>query len=134
MFQFEEKVNPATGVTEKSAPFVAELASVSKEAKEMDNEKKTLFRNAQCRFENNKGDVVKRQCIIYESNYKYGMEIGEEYAGRATQIIDENGKARVLLTLSHLDSAKGASLDDFGLEQPAVQTAGEADANLENVE
>ena len=93
MFQFEEKVNPVSQVTEKSAPFVAELVNVSDEFKEMDNAKKTKFRNASCQLTNDKGVLVKRRCIIYESNYAYGMEIGEQYAGRATAIVDANGKA-----------------------------------------
>jgi hypothetical protein len=123
---FEEVKNPSTGAMEKQARFVGKLESINPESKP--NANGTEFHNASVSFENAKGERVTRQCIVYGKNFSYGMEVGTEYAGRATVITDDNGKQSVLLALSHLTTAGSASLADFGLADEAT-----ANADLEDV-
>lgn len=118
---FEEVKNPSTGAMEKQARFVGKLESINPEAKP--NANGTSFHNASVSFENSQGARVTRQCIVYAKNYAYGMELGVEYAGRATVITDADGKASVLLSLSHLTTAGSASLADFGLEAEVTASA-----------
>jgi hypothetical protein len=118
---FEEVKNPATGAMEKQARFVGKLESINPEAKP--NKNGTEFHNASVSFENAKGERVTRQCIVYAKNFAYGMEVGTEYAGRATVVTDEDGKQSILLSLSHLTTAGSASLADFGLEDEVTASA-----------
>jgi hypothetical protein len=94
-------------INENEKSFTATLLSIANQPKENINGK--LFRNASIEFPNINGELVKRQGIIYEKNFSYGMSIGNQYLAVAKRT--ENG---VIITISHLANADLATIEDFG--------------------
>lgn len=86
--------------------FQGKLISISSTPKS--NVNGTMFRNASIEFVNKHGELVKRRAIVYEKNFSYGMEVGENYLAVARTT--ENG---IILQMSHLSSAASATEDDF---------------------
>jgi hypothetical protein len=107
------KENDLTGRME--ANFSAKLISVSESTFKNVNE--TEYRIAGIELEN--GNQV--QGLMYEKNFEHGVEIGNSYSCRA--IYDKENPENLLITISHLPSAKRASLEDFGLTIEDVQPA-----------
>lgn len=105
MFEFSE--NKVTGSPECN--FIGKLVSVAKEPK--NNGNGTPYRACSVEFKNADEKVVQRGGLIYEKNYSYGMQVGNEYL--CTARITDQG---VLITVSHLQSAARASVDDFGFD------------------
>ena len=92
-----------------------ELISIANEP--MNNVKGTAFYPATVAFEDAQGKIAKRGCLVYKSNFDYGMSVGTTYLGK---IIKVAGKLP-LLVLSHLDRASQASDDDFGIDMSLLE-------------
>ncbi len=112
-FEFKSQENPNTGAIEQVASCRGKLISIASEPKENVNGVK--FRNATVELEDAQGQLIQRGCIVYESNYAYGMSVGTSYLTRITIGKDKDGADSVLITMSHLTSASNASLADFGV-------------------
>jgi hypothetical protein len=105
----EKRVNSTTGNTDLH--FNATLVSISDTPTgETPNGKE--YRVATISFKNAAGAKVQRSCLVFENNFKYGMEPGNEYQTRA---IFEKGRENPLLVMSHLTGTSRASFDDFGV-------------------
>jgi hypothetical protein len=64
-------------------------------------------------FENDKGQMVQRTCIINKANFDKGMTEGNDYLCNA---IIRDGQSTVLLVCSHLQgSSSRADFSDFGI-------------------
>jgi hypothetical protein len=64
-------------------------------------------------FENDKGQVVQRTCIINKANFDKGMSEGNDYLCNA---IIRDGQSTVLLVCSHLQGGSArADFSDFGV-------------------
>jgi hypothetical protein len=72
-------------------------------AHEIFREVPELYRKALCQ---------KNGCLVYKTNFDYGMSVGTTYLGK---IIKSAGKLP-LIVLSHLDRASQATDDDFGID------------------
>jgi hypothetical protein len=118
-FEFEKQKNPSTGAVEQVASCSAKLVSIGEEPKK--NVNGVEFRNATVSIETANGDRKNFGAIVYENNYKHGIQVGGEYLTRIT-VGEDNS---VLITMSHLTGSSSASLADFGL------TPSTADADLE---
>ena len=118
------KQNEMTGNYE--ANFSAKLMSVSDRTFESKNEKGTLYRAVTVQLEN--GNSF--QGIMYESNYKHGVTIGNSYLCRA---INSGKDENVLLTVSHLASAPRATTKDFGFSLANVKEEVKSDAGFSSV-
>jgi hypothetical protein len=92
-----------------------ELVSIANEP--MNNVKGTAFYPATVAFEDASGKIAKRGCLVYKSNFDYGMSVGTTYLGK---IIKVAGKLP-LLVLSHLDRASQASDNDFGIDMSLLE-------------
>ena len=108
-FKFEEQKNPSTGEVEQVASCTGKLVSISAEAKK--NVNGTEFRNATVQIETADGTAKPFNAIVYENNFKHGMEVGGSYLTRITVGADNS----VLISMSHLTSANSADVADFGL-------------------
>ena len=108
-FDFKPQENPNTKEIEQVATCTGKLVSISEEPKK--NVNGTLFRNATVEIETADGSRKPFQAIVYENNYKHGMEIGGSYLTTITVGADNS----VLIGMSHLNSANSASVADFGL-------------------
>jgi hypothetical protein len=63
-------------------------------------------------FENDKGQMVQRTCIINKANFDKGMSEGNDYLCNA---IIRDGQSTVLLVCSHLQGGSArADFSDFG--------------------
>lgn len=64
-------------------------------------------------FENDKGQMVQRTCIINKANFDKGMSEGNDYLCNA---IIRDGQSTVLLVCSHLQgNSSRADFSDFGV-------------------
>ena len=118
------KQNETTGNYE--ANFSAKLMSVSDKTFASNNEKGTLYRAVTIQLEN--GNSF--QGIMYESNYKHGVTIGNSYLCRA---INSGKDENVLLTVSHLAAAPRATTKDFGFSLADVKEEIKSDAGFSSV-
>ncbi len=109
-FDFKVETNPNTGEKMLVSSMQGELISIAKEA--IENVKGTLFHPATVQYENAKGDMVKRGCLVYDANFQYGMSVGTTYLGKIIKVADK----LPLLVLSHLDRASQATDDDFDFD------------------
>lgn len=116
MFNFV--TNEVTG--NKEASFSGKLVSVGETVLESKNENKTPYRVGTIEFEDAQGNTKQRSCMIWESNYKYGMQVGNSYLCKAVIVNGDEGPG-VLLYASHLTQASRASLEDFGVEATQAQ-------------
>ena len=110
-------VNPTTGNTEIT--FNARLVGISEDVKGSTPSGKD-YRVGTCAFKNSKGQLVQASVLVFENNYKYGMEIGTEYQTRA---IIEKGQPKPLLVMSHLTASARASFEDFGVSAADITAA-----------
>ncbi|MCX6195597.1 MAG: hypothetical protein NTY55_02945 [Flavobacteriia bacterium] len=109
-YDFKLEVNPNTGEKMLVSSFQGKLVSIADKA--IENQKGTLFHPASVEYTNVKGVVVKNGCLVYKSNFDYGMSVGTEYLGKIIKVKDK----LPLLVLSHLDRAGQASDEDFGID------------------
>lgn len=89
-------VNPTTG--QEEVIFEAKLLSIAE--KPLTNVNGTEYRPASIEFKDASGKLQQSTCIVYESNYTYGMSKGNSYSARAVKT--DKG---VLITVSHLSAA-----------------------------
>lgn len=69
-------------------------------------------------FENDKGQVIQRTCIINKANFDKGMSEGNVYLCSA---IIRDGQNSILIVCSHLMSGSArADFSDFGLSTTSV--------------
>lgn len=94
--------------------FTAKLESISENTFENVNGK--LYKAVTVSFKDIKGNPASATGIIYEGNYKRGVEPGKEYLTVATQT--EKG---VLITMSHLTSAERPTADMFDFSEAEVE-------------
>jgi hypothetical protein len=109
-FDFKLETNPTTGENVLVASMQGKLVSIA--STPMPNAKGTEYFPATVEYENVKGDIVKNGCLVYKTNFDYGMSVGTTYLGK---IIKSAGKLP-LIVLSHLDRASQATDDDFGID------------------
>jgi hypothetical protein len=109
-FDFKVEENTNTGEKMLVSAMQGELVSIAKEP--INNAKGTAYYPATVSFEDAKGNVAKRGCLVYKANFDYGMSVGTTYLGKIIKVV---GKSP-LLVLSHLDRASQASDDDFGID------------------
>jgi hypothetical protein len=110
-FDFKLEKNPNTGEPMAVAPMQGELISIA--SKPIPNTLGTSFYPATVQYVDAQDNLVKTGCLVYESNYKYGMSIGTTYLGK---IIFSKGKPLPLLVLSHLDRAGNATAETFDFD------------------
>lgn len=127
--QFTQKTN-TNGQVEFD--FMAKLISVSDDTRELQNAKRTEYRVATIEFTPpNAQEPVQRSAIMFENNYKYGVNVGNYYLSTMTPITDENGnpvigddgKQKISLKVSHLQQAVRATTDDFASLLATVKPA-----------
>ena len=104
--QFTDVVLP-NGETAKEAQVTAQLISIAEDARE--NVNGTLYRPCQVKFDNN-GTPVTCGAIMYEGNFKQGVEIGGHYLATISK---RPGADRPSLQLSHLEQSIGLTDDMF---------------------
>jgi len=114
-FDFKVETNPTTGEKVLVSAMHGELVSIAQ--KPLENANGAEYYPATVAYENTNGDTVKRGCLVYASNYNYGMSIGTTYLGK---IIKVAGKLP-LIVLSHLDRASHATDDDFGIDMSLLE-------------
>ena len=88
--------------------FNGKLLSVSENTLKLNNEKETEYRIGTIEFADKDGVVQQCSTMIFEGNYKHGMQVGISYQSTA-RLIDGN----VYLQTSHLTSADRANSDMF---------------------
>jgi len=99
------------------ATFSAELLSISDDANIQKNVNGTEYRIAGIKFVDNNGVEQKTTAVMYESNFKHGVEIGESYLTQATQT--DQG---VWMQVSHLTSITNrATADMFGFAEASIE-------------
>jgi len=113
-FKWKVEVNPTTKEQMMTAPLQGELISIAKEA--IENSNGNMYFPATVSFENAQGNTVKRGCLVYQTNFDYGMEVGTTYLGKIIKVKDK----LPLVVLSHLDRATQASDDDFAIDLSMV--------------
>lgn len=117
-FDFKLEKNPNTGETMAVASMHGELVSIS--SKPIPNALGTSYYPATVQYMDAQDNLVKTGCLVYESNYKYGMSVGTTYLGK---IIFAKGKPMPLLVLSHLDRAGNATAETFGFDMSMLEIA-----------
>lgn len=105
----KEVINTTTG--NREIQFTGRLMSISPDVVGSTPNGKD-YRVATIEFKNSKGVKTQATTLVFENNFKYGMEIGVEYQSRA---ILTPGQTSPLLVTSHLTGATRASFDDFGI-------------------
>ena len=109
-FEFKPETNPVTGESVLVASMQGKLVSIASAPQK--NTNGIEFYPATVEYENVSGKVVKNGCLIYKTNFDYGMSVGTTYLGK---VIKSAGKLP-LIVLSHLDRASQATDDDFGID------------------
>jgi hypothetical protein len=98
--------------SQEVANFTARLISVSPEPVGQFPSGKE-YHVGTIQFENDKGQVVQRTCIINKANFDKGMSEGNDYLCNA---IIRDGQSTVLLVCSHLQGGSArADFSDFGV-------------------
>ena len=98
---------------QKVANFTGKLISVSEQPVGQFPSGKE-YHMGTIQFENDKGQMVQRPCIINKANFDKGMSEGNDYLCNA--IVRDN-QTSVLLVCSHLQGgASRADFSDFGLD------------------
>lgn len=110
-FDFKLEKNPNTGEAMYVSSMHGELISIA--SKPIPNALGTSYYPATVQYIDAQDNLVKTGCLVYESNYKYGMSVGTTYLGK---IIFAQGKPLPLLVLSHLDRAGNATAETFGFD------------------
>lgn len=126
-------IKDASGVEMNALRFGAKVLQVSDKTKELNNDKKTLYRLATIEFENNRGESKRATALIFENNFKHGIKVNdEEYM--CTGVPSEDGKT-IYVQLSHLIHGAGSvSLADFGdFDMSALKATTTAKTEVENV-
>jgi len=99
--------------SQEVANFTARLISVSEEPVGQFPSGK-YYHVGTIQFENDKGQVVQRTCIINKANFDKGMSEGNDYLCNA---IIRDGQNTVLLVCSHLQGGSArADFSDFGVK------------------
>jgi len=112
----EWKKSEVTGNLEAS--FNGKLLSVSETVLNLNNDAKTEYRIATIQIDGSKGSK-NVTAIMYESNFKHGVEKGNSYLCKA--VYDESRADKsVLITISHLVAGDRATIEDFGI--PKVES------------
>lgn len=135
-FKFEKQVNPVTKEVYYEATLDSKLVSVNTEVPQ-ENKNGTVYYNAVIEFVNAEGEKTKSRAMIYDANWKYGMNIGESYL--TTVRITPGDERGPLITVSHLTGSAKATASDFGFslseakeevkaEQPAAVATDDSDA------
>ena len=88
--------------------FNGKLLSVSENTLKLNNEKETEYRIGTIEFADKDGVVQQCSTMIFEGNYKHGMQVGISYQSTA-RLIDGN----VYLQTSHLTGADRATSNMF---------------------
>lgn len=114
------RVNPKTGNQE--IDFHGKLLSISDQV--LNNVNNTEYRVGTIRFENAQGEEVDRSCLVYESNYQYGMEADPNGEGPTYLCRAINGEEGILLICSHLTGATRAQASDFSFAEALVEEDG----------
>jgi hypothetical protein len=109
-YDFKLETNPNTGEKMLVSSFQGKLVSISDKA--IANSKGTEYHPATVEYTNVKGVTVKNGCLVYKSNFDYGMSVDTTYLGKIIKVKDK----LPLLVLSHLDRAGQASDEDFGID------------------
>ena len=109
-YDFKLEVNPNTGEKMLVSSFQGKLVSISDKA--IANSKGTEYHPATVEYTNVKGATVKNGCLVYKSNFDYGMSVDTTYLGKIIKVKDK----LPLLVLSHLDRAGQATDEDFGID------------------
>ncbi|MCP4255048.1 MAG: hypothetical protein GY775_16900 [Candidatus Scalindua sp.] len=124
MTKLQWKQNEVTNLPE--AYVAMKLLSISPEVLEFNNEKKTKYRLTTVEFDVGEGKES-TTAIMYESNFKYGVEIGSTYAGRVSYNKEAPIDIQLYFTVSHLPAAKRLTLSDLGLsvEDIVIETEAE---------
>jgi len=121
-------LNPVTGKTE--VQFTSTLLSINDELTE--NSNGTMYARCTVEFKNQKGEIKKSTAIIYENNFKHGVEVGQKYLTTANKGNDGN----VYLRMSHLLATETPDVDDFnfdmGAETPSQEIVTTMDMGLEH--
>jgi hypothetical protein len=94
--------------------FPATVQELKETVFSLNNEKKTKYRNATIKFTdaNGKEQITTARC--FEGNYSKGIEKNGSYLCTARQYMDNDGKPRIAIQLSHLSDANYATTDMFG--------------------
>ena len=105
--------------SQEVANFTARLISVSPEPVGQFPSGKE-YHVGTIQFENDKGQVVQRTCIINKANFDKGMSEGNDYLCNA---IIRDGQSTVLLVCSHLQGGSArADFSDFGVGTTSTST------------
>ena len=110
--------------------FNGKLLSVSKNTLKLNNEKETEYRIGTIEFADRDGVVQQCSTMIFEGNYKHGMQVGISYQSTARLI---NGN--VYLQTSHLTGADRAnsSMFDFSFVKEEQEVTEKAFENSDKV-
>lgn len=116
-FDFKVEVNPSTGEKMLVSSMQGELVSIAQNP--LSNANGNSYYPATVEFEDASGKKAKRGCLVYKSNFDYGMSIGTTYLGKIIKVKDK----LPLIVLSHLDRASQASDEDFGIDMSLLEVA-----------
>jgi len=105
--------NPTTG--QEEIIFEAKLLSIAE--KPLVNVNGTEYRPASIEFKDVNGKLQQATCIVYESNFVYGMSKGNSYSARAVKT--DKG---ILITVSHLSAAARPDETMFSFGTSVVST------------
>lgn len=95
------------------ARFAAKLMSYANQTRK--NSNGTEYRVATIEYVNFDGELVTTNAMLYENNFKYGMEVGKVYLASAKP----NDEGGVYLSISHLLHTERPTADSFGLNSIA---------------
>lgn len=103
---------------------MVKLVSIAKDALSQTNSKgeTTLFYPCTIEFKNPQGNLIQSSARVFEGNFKYGMEVGNEYRATARAYQDKDGAWQVDIQVSHLQAASRPSLEDLGFAVPTPST------------
>lgn len=113
----KEVINPVT--KQREIQFSGRLISISPDVVGSTPNGKD-YRIGTISFKNKSNQLVQASALIFENNFKYGMETGVEYQCRA---VFTPNQASPLIIMSHLTGAARATFDDFGVTAEEVTAA-----------
>ena len=113
----KEVINPVTN--NREIQFSGRLVSISPDVVGSTPGGKD-YRIGTVSFKNAKNQLVQASVLVFENNFKYGMETGVEYQCRA---VLTPGQSSPLIIMSHLTGTARATFEDFGVTAEEVSVA-----------